>query len=146
MPADPTVRTYDPKLIVVTFGSVTITGYADGTFLTIAGNGDAFSKVRGADGGVDRVNMNQADYAVTLTLKQTSITNDQLSALHSADKLGNAGKLPLVVKDLNGTTLFSAPQAWVAKEPDPEFSAELSNREWRIDTGIASLVVGGNVL
>lgn len=35
MAADPIVRTYDPKLIIATFGGVPATGFASGTFLTI---------------------------------------------------------------------------------------------------------------
>ncbi len=143
---DPIVRTYDPKLIIITFGVIPVTGYAEGTFVNIAGAGDAFEKTRGADGGVDRVNKNQADYRVTITLKQTSITNDLLSAAFNADRLTNVGKKALLIKDLNGTTLFSAAQAWIAKDPDDEFSDTMSNREWMIDTGIAAKLTGGNIL
>lgn len=146
MAADPTVRTYDPKLVVVTFGAVIVTGYADGTFISIAQNGDSFEKVRGADGGVDRVNKNASDYSVTITLKRTSLTNDALSAISIADKISNTGKYPLTVKDLNGTSLFFAAQAWIAKEPDPEESNTMPTRAWRLDTGIASNVIGGNIL
>lgn len=143
---DPTVRTYDPKAVIVTFGAVIFTGFAEGTFVSIERNGDLFEKVRGADGGVDRVNKNANDYAVTITLKQTSITNDALSAIAQADILANTGKFPLTVKDLIGTTLFFAAQAWIAKDPTDEESDTLSNREWRIDTGIAAKFTGGNVL
>ena len=143
---DPTVRTYDPKLVVVTFGAIAITGFAEGTFITIAGNGDKFEKSKGADGTVDRVNKNATDYAVTITIKQTSLTNDALSAALNADLTANTGKAPLTIKDLNGTTLFFAAQAWIAKDPDDEYSDSLSNREWRIDTGPATKFTGGNIL
>jgi hypothetical protein len=142
---DLNVRTYDPKKIVVTFGTVIITGYADGTFVSIAQNGDSFEKVKGADGTVERVNKNADDYAVTITLKQSSMTNDALSTIHIADKLSNTGKFPLTVKDLQGTSLFFAAQAWIAKPPDSERSDASSNREWRIDTGIAANFIGGNL-
>lgn len=145
MAVDVAVRTYDPKQIVITFGGTIMTGFADGTFVTIAGNGDAFTKVRGADGGVDRVNNNANDYRVTVTLKQTSLANDLLSAQHVLDKAANSGKLPLTVKDLNGTMVFFAPQAWVAKEPDPELSNTMSNRQWMFDTGPATMDVGSNL-
>lgn len=146
MPADPQVRTYDPKQVIVTFGTVIVSGYAEGTFIAIAQNGDSFEKKKGADGGVDRVNKNANDYAVTLTLKQTSLTNDALSLLSIADKLTNSGKLPLIVKDINGTSLFFAEQAWIGKEPDPEDGDSISSREWRFDTGIAKQFIGGSLL
>ena len=145
MAAETKVRTYDPKKIIVTFGAIIIDGYAEGTFVLIAGNGDKFEKSRGADGSVDRVNKNNKDYRVTITIKQTSLTNDLLSAALVADQDANTGIKPLTIKDLNGTTLFFANQAWIAKDPDDEDSDSLSNREWMIDTGIASKVTGGNL-
>lgn len=143
--ADPLTRTYDPKQVILTFGGVIFTGYAEGTFVSIAGNGDKFEKSRGADGGVDRVNKNANDYSVTVTLKQTSPTNDALSIIMNADIVSNTGKFPLTIKDLGGTTLFTTAQAWIAKDPDDEYSDSMSTREWRIDTGIAAKITGGNI-
>lgn len=145
MSTDPKVRTYDPKKVIVTFGPIIIGGYAEGTFITVAGNGDKFEKSRGADGSVDRVNKNNKDYRVTVTIKQTSLTNDLLSAALVADQDANTGVVPLTIKDLNGTTLFFATYSWIAKDPDDEFSDSLSTREWMIDTGIASKITGGNL-
>ena len=141
---DLTVRSYDPKQVVVTFGPAVLTGYAEGTFIKIARNGNAFEKSRGADGGVDRVNKNALDYTVTLTLKQTSPINAILSGLLLADQISNSGTLPFVVKDLGGATLFTAAQAWIAKDPDQEFSDSLTTREWTFETGVAANLIGGN--
>jgi hypothetical protein len=143
---DLNVRTYDPKKVIITFGSIILTGVMDGTFITVTQNGDSFEKLKGADGGVDRVNKNANDYSVAITLKQTSPSNDALSSAHIADKLSNTGKQPLTIKDVNGTSLFFARQAWVAKEPDPEYSDSISGREWRLDTGVAEQFIGGNLL
>ena len=36
MPApDLTVKTYDPKMVVITFGVIPISGYAEGTFVSV---------------------------------------------------------------------------------------------------------------
>ena len=143
---DPIVRTFDPKAVVITFGPIIIIGYAEGTFCTVARSGDVFEVSKGADGTVDRVNKNSNNFAVTVTIKQTSPVNDLLSAVQAQDSLSNTGKYPLTVKDINGTTLFFAPQAWIGKDPDPELSDSLTNRPWRFDTGIAELFQGGNIL
>ncbi len=145
MSFDPEVRSYDPKEIIMTWGVDIVTGFAEGTFVTIARNGDLFEKSRGADGTVDRVNKNAQDFSVTITIKQTSISNDVFSAQMEADLLLNTGMLPLTVKDLNGTTLFFAAQAWVAKDPDDAYSDSLENREWRLDTGPAAKFTGGSL-
>lgn len=142
---DAKVRTYDPKKIIATLGPVIFEGYAEGTFLAIAGNGQKFEKSKGADGTIDRINKNSADYSITFTTKQTSLTNDALSAILIADVANNQGVLPFTVKDLNGTTLFFAKSAWIANDPDDEYSDALGNREWLIDTGVADKFTGGNL-
>lgn len=141
---DLSVRSYDPKQIVIAFGPTVITGYAEGTFVKVARNGNAFEKSRGADGSVDRTNKNALDFTVTITLKQTSPVNAILSGLLLADQISNAGLLPLTIKDLGGATLFSAAQAYIAKDPDQEFGDSLSSREWTFETGIAANLIGGN--
>lgn len=141
---DATVRTYDPNSILVTFGTTIITGFAAGTFVKIMRNGAAFEKVKGACGDVDRINRNANDFKVELTLKQSSPVNAILSGLLLADQISNAGTLPLLIKDLNGTTLFAAMQAWIEKDPDAEFADKLSDRVWSFETGMAANLVGGN--
>ena len=143
---DPIVRTYDPKFIVITFGAIIFTGFAEGTFVQVVRNGDKFEKSKGADGSIDRVNKNAFDFRVTATLKQTSLTNDLLSVVSESDALTNLGMLPLTIKDLKGTTLFFAPQAWVAKDPEDEYSDSLSPRTWEFDTGVATKFTGGNII
>lgn len=138
------VRTFDPKKVIITFGITVLTGYAEGTFVKISRSGDAFEKRKGSDGSVDRINKNAFDFKVSVTLMQTAPVNALLSALLAADQISNVGVLPLVVKDLNGVTLFTAAQAWIAKDPDTEFGDSLGNREWTFDTGAAAKLDGGN--
>jgi len=140
------VKTYDPKQIKVIVGAIVLTGFAEGTFVTITQNGNSFEKSRGADGEVDRVNKNADDYTLAFTLKRTSLSNDALSTLSIADKKFNTGTVPITVKDLNGTSTFFAEQGWIAKEPDPEESDSMPTREWQVDTGKAAHFIGGNIL
>lgn len=142
--ADLTVKTYDPKQVVITFGVIPISGYADGTFVSVNRSGDAFTKKKGAAGDVERINLNQGDFDVSITLQQTSSTNQELAAALAADIATNAGVFPLTIKDLLGTTLFFAPQAWIRKDPEWEDGDELNSRAWVFDTGIGSNLVGGN--
>lgn len=137
-------QTYDSKQVIVIVGGNYMQGLADGTFLNIVPNADDFTKVVGADGNVARSKSNDASFRVTLTLMQTSASNDVLSALRRSDKIANAGIVPIQVKDLGGRTLFSAPECWVARPPDSEFGKELSQRQWMLDTGPAEYFVGGN--
>lgn len=45
------VRTFDPKMVVITFGVTPISGYAEGTFVRVKRSGDAFTKSKGAGVG-----------------------------------------------------------------------------------------------
>ena len=146
MANDLSVRTYDPSKIIVTWGPTIVTGFNEGTFLTIARNGQAFEKSKGADGTIDRINRNAFDFTINLTIKQTSITNDIFSAALQADLLTNVSKLPFTVKDVNGLSLFFAPLAGIQKDPDAEYSDALSGREWIFDTGPGANFIGGNIL
>jgi hypothetical protein len=138
------VKTYDPKMVVITFGAVPISGYAEGTFVRVNRSGDAFTKSKGAGGDIERVNRNQGDFEVSITLQQTSSSNTELSAILAADQATNAGVFPLTIKDILGNTLFFAPQAWIRKDPEWEDGDDLNSREWTFDTGIAGNLVGGN--
>jgi hypothetical protein len=142
---DTIVRTYDPKQIIVTFGGIIFSGFAEGTFLQITRSGEMFVKQKGADGSINRTNKNAFDFTVTVTLQQTSITNDLLSGVMVADQKFNTGALPLIVKDLRGTTLFFAPQAWIESDPEDEYSDEATGREWVLATGIAEKFTGGSL-
>lgn len=146
MPIDPIVRTVDPKLVVITMGPILVAGYGPDTFITIATEDDFFEKQRGADGSVERYAKNVYDALITITLLKTSITNDSLSALHNTDKLTNAGKVPFLMKDLNGTEIAAFAQAWIKKMPDSEGSASPGTVEWTIDTGPGIIHVGTNIL
>lgn len=140
------VNTYDPKQLIIVFGGVPITGYADGTFVTVTPNAERFTKVVGADGEVTRTKSNDFTHEVTITLKQSSLSNDYLSTIMNADRLSNLGKLPLQIKDINGTTLWNWSQAWIRQPPDSEFAKELGERAWIFDTGSADLEqIGGSL-
>ena len=138
------VRTYDPASVAVLVGGVPITGYADGTFVTVARDSDTFQKVSGADGQVARSKTNDKTGTLTITLMQTSASNDVLEGIAALDELTSTGIVPTLVKDNSGRSIHFAGNSWIRKVPDAEFGKEISNREWVID--LADLVPfnGGN--
>lgn len=144
MAIDRKVRTYIPGKVIMTFGPIIATGFADGTFITITRSGDLFEKKKGADGSVERVHKSAFDFEVALTLLQSSLSNDLLSGVVAADEVDGSGVHPLTIKDLSGTTLFFAEQAWIQKDPDDEFGDTTGNREWMFATGPAVKFTGGN--
>lgn len=138
------VRTYDPKAVVITIGGVPMSGFADGTFLEISRDVQAFTKVVGADGTTTRVKSNNTGGTMTVTLKQSSPSNDVLSAFAQADALTNTGVVPVLVKDLSGNSVYFSATGWIQKLPDSVFANELNNRAWVLDLADVDIFVGSN--
>jgi len=137
------VKTYDPKGVVVTVGGIPISGYADGTFINISRQNDAYSSVAGADGEVSRAKSNDKRGELVLTLLQTSLSNDVLSGIAQLDERSNSGVVPIMVKDMSGLTTFFSGSGWIRKVPDSEFGKEISNREWAFELAEMDVFVGG---
>jgi len=140
------VKTFDPQKIIVTFFGFPISGFADGTFVNVTGASDKFNKAMGADGEITRTKTNDYTSEVTISLTQSSLSNDVLSGFVNADRLLNAGKGPLAITDLNGTTLRFWKEAWIKKEPDMGMSKDVETRDWVFDTGQEDqFLIGGNL-
>ena len=138
------VRTYDPKAVVITVGGAPMSGFADGTFLTVDRDENAFTKVTGADGTSTRVKSNNRSGSLTLTLKQSSPSNDILSGFAALDELTNSGVVPILIKDLSGNSLFFSATGWIQKYPSSDFAKEISNREWVMDLVDVDMFIGSN--
>jgi hypothetical protein len=76
---------------------------------------------------------------------QSSASNATLSALLNRDSRGanGAGVGAFLVKDLNGTTLFSAAAAWVKGFPEQEFGKSVGSRSWEIECATLEGIMGG---
>lgn len=142
-----TTRIYDSNQVQVAFAGVPVQGYADGDFLSISYETDAFSDVVGTDGDVSRSKTNDRRATVEITLMSTSPTNDLLSAIHLADlnTAGGAGVGALLITDLNGTSLFTCGNAWIAKAPDVTYGREANERTWMLRCDKLIAFTGGNL-
>lgn len=131
------MRTYDPTEVQVNLGTLTITGFADGTFVKVARTtSERYKKKIGAQGEVSRSKVADKSGTISITLKHTSPSNSKLYLL---DK--SPATFPITVIE-NGEAKFvaSATEAWIEKTPDPEFGADEANVEWTI--GCADLDFG----
>lgn len=138
------LKTYDPASVVVSVGGVPMSGYADGTFVSVDRDEDAFTKVTGADGNTTRVKTNNRSGSLTLTLMQSSPSNDVLSGFAQLDEALNAGVVPVLIKDLSGTSTYFSATGWIRKYATSDFGKEINNREWIIDLADLDVFVGSN--
>lgn len=121
--------TYDPKEVTLVHHGINISGFADGTFITIARNvKDLYTMHVGAHGESARTKNNDTTGTITFTLKSTSPSNAVL------DKMKNNPATGVTMVKNNSTSKFicTSAESWVGVDPDNEFAAEESMIEWVI--------------
>lgn len=139
-----TLKTYDPSRVVLSFGGHQVSGFGDDTFIEADRDEDSFAKSTGVDGEMTRSKSNNFGGFVQITLKQSSNTNDFLSALLAADEASGAGVVPLLLKDLSGTTVLASAKSWVRRLPANAWARAAGERVWMIDCAALIGLVGGN--
>lgn len=137
-------HTYDAAQVILTINGVQISGYAADTFISVEREEPSFTKVVGADGTTSRAKSNNRSGTMTITLNQTSASNDYLSALLAQDELTNEGVFPVIVKDISGESRFFSATGWVQGMPTVEYGKEISDREWLIDLANIEFNIAGN--
>lgn len=138
------VKTYDPKSVNITFAGIPVEGFADGTFITVARDNPGWNKQIGSDGEGVRAKSNDRGGTMTVTLMQSSATNDAFSALALIDENSGNGVGPFLMRDASGRTICAAETAWIEKFADASFAREAETREWTIATDVLIMTVGGN--
>lgn len=137
---------YSPGDQTLTFAGHTIRGFAAGTYVALEFDSPAFTKYVGAGGEVSRAKSMDKSGKVTITLAQTSKSNEVLSALAKLDRAssGGAGIAPFLWRDRGGTSQYQAPEAWIAEQPKPEAGDAISTRVWVIEFASMDPDHGGN--
>ncbi len=126
---------YDPNEMTIVVAGIPIEGgFADGAFIEVVQESDDFVEVVGADGDVTRSKSNDRRATITISLMQSAEANALLSALSTLDvnTSNGAGVGPMLIKDNQGTTVFSAEKSWIAKGPDAAFDKTAGARAWKI--------------
>lgn len=139
------VLTYDPKKNIIIYGGRQLTGFAEDDMITIKPLGDGMQIHSGADGEVGRSVDPNRTFEVKVSLATSSKSNDYLSECYNKDRRTGSYMLPLTIKDLSGSTLFFAKQAWVQNFPESKRGRKIDNQDWTFNTGqVNDPVIGGN--
>ena len=146
MPTNTKLRTYDASEVVIIVSGVTIEGFADGDFVVVDDDEDAYTMQVGTDGEAARSKTNNRGATMTINTLQTSAANTQLSVLHNLDRnsSGGAGIGPFLCKDNSGNALYNAENSWIQKRPTATFGREAQAREWVARTNNMQSVDAGN--
>ena len=140
------LRNYDPGRVVVTFNGVRLVGYQDGTFVSAERAEDGFTMQVGSGGDVTRTRNRNKTGTITLTLQQASPSNDVLSNFAELDEALGLSFGSIMIKDLQGTTLCEAADAWIKKFPTVEYAKESGPRVWMFDCAELFIYAGGQIV
>ena len=136
---------YSPEDVTVLLGGFhQLSGFAEGTFLTISKASPIYITRESSDGVVSRTHRNSQVYDVSLILHQASESNQTLAYTARLDELTNMGKFPLLIKDQLGSTMFFSMTSWIESIPDSSFSTDVETRTWNIKCSQAVFNLGGN--
>ncbi len=139
------VLTYDPKKVLVIFGGQQITGFSEDDIVTIRPLGDGMTIYAGSDAEVGRSIDPNHCFEIEISLASTSKSNDYFSNAYNQDRANGNGMKPLMIKDLSGTTLFFANEAWVQNFPESSKGRQIGAQNWTLNTGaVTDPIIGGN--
>lgn len=138
-------RTYSPGDVVVIVNDIILSGFTDTSIITVEPNVQSFSKYVSTDGLVTRVRSSDRTASCTITLKQTSPSNDVLTELLNDDLNAGDQVFPFSLSDNFGATLISSETAWIQGWPSTALGSEVNERSWVIDLAKTNWFVGGNV-
>lgn len=127
---------YDAAQHFMTIGGFPISGFQDGSEVTIEFDEDQMTKQVDIDGnGVVFNRTNNHLATVTFTLNEGSPANEFLSELMNDFRNNNGGIEAFFFKDNNSGTTAQSDACTVQSAPSQGGGRESSGREWTIGTG-----------
>jgi len=136
---------YDPNAHVMTFGGVPLQGFSEDTKVKVERISPRMGSMAGVDGEVTRYRLNDPRVKITISLMQSSSSNDDLSEAHDIDFRTPGGVVSsFYLQDLLGSTVISCGAAWIVGYPDEELKKTPGPREWVIEGVVTTQFMGGN--
>jgi len=148
--ANDLLASYSPEdvNVIIAGGGIShsVSGYVDGTFLSITRLVAASDPYSGADVSNARVVRANKNATVTLTLGQYSESNDILGQLLRNDETtrDSTNLFSMTIKDNSGRSLYFSRQCYIGQNPDSTFSTGIEGRDWAIHCVKLEQVQGGN--
>lgn len=127
---------YDFKKVSLIIDGHYVSGWMDGSVLSVAKNADNTIPHVGADGSVTFSNSNDKTQTITATIKQSSASLPVIVALAKGKK-----EFPAQIVDANTNAVRAGgTQCRILKEPDINWGAEISGVEIQIFVADGDLV------
>lgn len=138
------LATYIPEEVTILLAGIPVSGFIQGSFISVDKDVKPFTSKRTADGTVSRMYNNDQTYTITLTLYSGSDSNQLLTRLWQLDEITQRGKFPLMIKDGSGSDLFFSTTTWIEGIPSLVKSNQYEPRAWTLRSSSAIINIGGN--
>lgn len=139
-----TIANYLPDDVNCLAFGIPLSGFADGTFISITKDKVPYGTTETADGQIARLYTNSQTYTISLTFHRGSISNDVLTKLWQLDEFTQRAKFPLFIRDLSGTDLFFSTNTWIEGIPSMVESTNFDSRTWVLRSSQAGINIGSN--
>lgn len=139
------IANYSPDSVNCLAYGIPLTGFSDGTFITITKDKVPHGTTETADGQIARLYTNSQTYTISITLHRGSPSNDVFTKLWLLDELTQKAKFPLLLKDLSGSDLFFSTNTWIEGIPSMVQSTNFDTRTWVLRSSQAIINIGSNL-
>lgn len=121
-----------------------VSGYSEDSIVNIEWTSPRYALYTGADNTGTRVYNASNSATLTLSLQQTSASNDVLSRLFANDGRDSSGLFTIQVKDGSGRSVYFSDDAYIGIRPDAAFANSMMTRDWVIQAFNLDGYAGGN--
>ena len=145
---------YKPSQLIVVLSHPTlkathvVTGFMQDSIVSIERDNATWEHFVGADGFTSRTHNIDKSAKATLSLQNASYSNDVLQQFLNFDENGTGaeGFFSITIADKSGRSITHSNQAYVAKQPNQDFTNATTAREWEIQMTHTETKIGGNSL
>jgi len=119
-------------------------GFTEDAIVTVDRNAETFTLYTGADNSNTRIFNSNTAGKITVSLQQTSASNDFMMGLYEQDRANLKGLFSISVMDNSGRSKYFAEEAYIGVVPNSAFSNSMQMRDWVIHAPLLETTIGGN--
>lgn len=148
------LATFAPNDVIITITQAStgiahvVQGFSEDSIVNIERNAETFTMYTGADNTSTRIYNANKSATLTMSLQQTSASNDILSQLYNNDAASrnSSGLFTISVTDASGRSRYFSDDAYIGVVPNSPFANSMQVRDWVIHAHNMESHIGGNAV
>lgn len=125
-----------------------VSGFTEDSIVNIERSAETFTLYTGADNTSTRIYNANKSASITVSLQQTSASNDIFSLLYANDAASrnSSGLFSIQISDASGRSQYFSDDAYIGIVPNSAFGNTMQAREWIIQAHNLDTYIGGNAV